>query len=105
MVERYYNEKGELAVLISPGYGGGFSTWYGKDLAYDRRIIEYWLKESTSIEDLKRFVYALGYGEMHIDPHDDLEIVYIPAGTMFCIAEYDGYESIETPETLGMQIA
>ncbi|MCI9209792.1 MAG: hypothetical protein HFI83_03755 [Eubacterium sp.] len=105
MIERYYNEKGELAVLISPGYGGGFSTWYGEDLAYDRRIIEYWLKESTSIEDLKRFVWELGYDDVYIDRYDDLEIIYIPTGTMFCITEYDGCESIETPKTLRMQIA
>lgn len=92
MVERYYNEKGELAVLIS--YRGGWSTCYGEALAYDRRIIEYWLNESTSIKDLKKFVRALGYDEVFIDSDDDLAIVYIPAGTMFCITEYDGCESI-----------
>ena len=27
MVEKYYNENGELGVLISPGFGAGWSSW------------------------------------------------------------------------------
>lgn len=26
-MEKYYNQNGELAVLISPGFGAGWSTW------------------------------------------------------------------------------
>ncbi len=29
------------AVLVSPGYGCGWSTWNKDELAYDRRVVEY----------------------------------------------------------------
>lgn len=35
MVERYYNKKNELGVLISVGFGAGWSTWNDTELAYD----------------------------------------------------------------------
>ena len=37
MVEKYYNENGELGVLYSPGFGAGWSTWSNEELAYDKR--------------------------------------------------------------------
>lgn len=46
MVEKYYNKNGSLGVLISPGFGVGWSTWENKNLAYDKRIIEYWLAKT-----------------------------------------------------------
>jgi hypothetical protein len=35
----------------------------------------------------------------------ELEIVELPAGTLYRITEYDGYESIETPEDIYWDIA
>ena len=37
--------------------------------------------------------------------YDDLRLRFVPRGTMFCIHEYDGAESIETIETMGMMMA
>lgn len=105
MVEKYYNENGDLGVLISPGFGAGWSSWSGAEIAYDKRIIEYWLNESPSSDEMHEFLKTLGYGNVYMGGYDDLIIQYIPRGTMFCIHEYDGSESIETPETLGMTMA
>ena len=102
-VERYYNEKGELGVIISPGYGGGWSTWYNKEIAYDKRIIEKFLEIGVCAE-LCDYVESLGYLRPHLY-FNKPELVFIPKGTLFCITEYDGYESIETPKTLGMMKA
>lgn len=51
------------------------------------------------------FIKELGYETIPMGGYKNLIIEYIPRGTMFCICEYDGYETIETPETLGMTIA
>ena len=40
-----------------------------------------------------------------MDGYGSLTIQYIPRGAMFCIHEYDGWESIETPETMCMMTA
>ena len=42
-MELYEKGDGTFAVLVSPGYGAGWSTWDRKELAYDKRIIEYYL--------------------------------------------------------------
>lgn len=47
MMEKYYNENDELGVLISVGFGAGWSTWNDEGLAYDKRIIEKWLEKNN----------------------------------------------------------
>ena len=105
MVEKYYNKNGELGVLISPGFGAGWSTWNDAEIAYDKRIVEYWLNESPSSDEMANFVESLGYRKPYMGGYGSLRIKYIPRGDMFCIHEYDGAESIETPETMCMMIA
>ena len=105
MVEKYYNENDELGVLISGGFGAGWSTWNDAEIAYDKRIVEYWLNESPSSYEMANFVASLGYRKPYMGGYGSLRIEYIPRGDMFCIHEYDGSESIETPETMCMMIA
>ena len=105
MVEKYYNENGDLGALISPGFGVGWSSWGSKNLAYDKRIIEYWLSQNPSTDEMCDFIKGLGYETVPMGGYKNLTIEYISKGTMFCICEYDGDETIETPETLGMTVA
>jgi hypothetical protein len=104
MVEKYYNENDELGVLISVGWGAGWSTWNNEELAYDKRIIEKWLKK-VSADEMCEYVESLGYARPYMGGYDDLRLRFIPRGTMFCIHEYDGAESIETPDTMCMMMA
>ena len=66
MVDRYYNEKNELAVLVSVGYGAGWSTWNsgeGEDkfaLALDSRIVKK-VMENTSPEEMETYLESIGY--------------------------------------------
>lgn len=105
-MEKYYNEKEELGVLISPGWGAGWSTWYDDNytIALDKRIIEYWLHNNPSEEQMKDFLNSIGYMNVYMGGYKQLELVFVPKGQMFCIHEYDGNESIETPESMGMII-
>ena len=104
MIERYYNENDELGVLISGGFGAGWSTWNDQNLAYDKRIIEKWL-ENVSSNDMQDYIVSLGYDRPYMGGYHDLRLEFVPRGTMYCIHEYDGAESIETPETMCMTIA
>ena len=104
MIEKYYNEKDELGVLVSYGFGSGWSTWNNEELAYDKRIIEKWL-EKVSADEMCDYIVSLGYDEPHMGGYYSLGLEFIPRGTLFCIHEYDGAESIETPETMCMRKA
>jgi hypothetical protein len=98
-MEFYHNDKGEVGVLISVGYGAGWSTWNDKRMAYDRRVIEYWLthKEEHDITrtELKAAFVALGYDDVYFGGWGDLTLKFFPPGTTVRIKEYDGCESVE----------
>ena len=104
VVEKYYNENDELGVLVSYGFGAGWSTWNSKELAYDKRIIEKWLEKVTS-DEMCDYIESLGYSRPYMGGYADLGLEFIPRGTMFCIHEYDGAESVKTIETMGMIMA
>lgn len=104
MVEKYYNENDELGVLISGGFGAGWSTWNNKELAYDKRVIEKWL-ENVSSDEMCNFVVSLGYPRPYMGGYNQLELEFVSRGTMFRIDEYDGSESIETMEEMDIIVA
>lgn len=96
-VERYYNEKNELGVLYSPGFGGGWSTESYEELAYDKRIVEYWLEEHPLKDEMEMFLEDIGYGkDIYIAMYGyfNLEIEWIPRGTLFYIDSHNGTETI-----------
>ena len=82
-----------MKVLISPGYGAGWSTWNSPEMAVDERLIEAF-ENGISEEGMKQLCEELGY-ESYMGGFEDLEIVEVPRGSLFKIRVYDGYESIE----------
>lgn len=88
-----------MKVLISPGYGAGWSTWNDSRMAFDKRLIEAF-ERGISKEDMERLCVKCGYIDIYDGPpymggFKQLEIVDIPSGTLFQIKEYDGSEYIE----------
>lgn len=59
-------------------------------------------KENYEMQD---FLKSIGYNNIYMGGYEQLELVFVPKGQMFCIHEYDGFETIETPESMGMIIA
>jgi len=88
--------EGLVAVLYSPGYGAGWSTWADKDIqeeiVFDPAIVE--LVEKERWEELAAFV-ALKYPGLYTGGLRDLSIRWITQGSQFQITDYDGNESIE----------
>ena len=89
-----------MKVLISPGFGAGWSTWNELGMATDVRIIDAF-EHGVSEDEMKQLCVDLGYtgGFEGTTPFmggfDELEIVEVPAGKLFQIREYDGSEYIE----------
>ena len=110
-MEYYRNAKGQIAVLVSGGYGAGWSTWNTEELAYDERVVEFWLSKkddsaflrelaSFGDNDVKKqtraFFASLGYHDVYFGGFANLHIEWINPGEPFYIHEYDGSESLET---------
>ena len=117
----YYNEdKSAVAVLVSPGYGAGWSTWGDKELAYDEDVVKFWLSKRDDKEWLKtcaryevkgsdgrvrfpaseaykeamNFFSSIGYDHPCMLGFENIRLVWVPTGRYFRINEYDGAESV-----------
>lgn len=110
----YYNEdKTKFGVLVSYEFGAGFSTWNVHELAYDRRVIEFWLAHQDDerwMREVERyrpespehkeayefFVNELGFDKCpYMGGFADCVLEWVPVGARFRINEYDGAESLE----------
>lgn len=102
----------KVAVLISTGYGAGWSTWFtyfdkndnlSKQAIFDPELVQVvlnkpqdpyqieldaWLKKLEELCQRK-------YPDQYTRGVGDLEVHWLPIGTQFRINEYDGYERIE----------
>ena len=96
-VEYYWNaDRSAAAVLVSPGFGAGWSTWNYPAVAYDKRVVEYWLTHKTENNDqaVYDFMESIGYHQVYCGGWNDIELEWIPKGVKWRIDEYDGNESI-----------
>ena len=125
--EVYYNEdKTAYAVLVSPGYGSGWSTWYygeeGPALAYDKNVVEFWLahhededfvtklcsyfgaRDEEFVDEIREYFSTLGFHEnVCFLGFSDIKLQWVPCGSIWRIVEYDGAEHIEFIEDCGWQ--
>lgn len=102
MVETYKNEQGQIAVLVSHGYGAGFVTWSAGywEMAWDKRVIDLFTEHqgASYAEDLEPVTEKLeefGYHNVYLGGWKNLEIEWIDPDTYFRFKEYDGAECIE----------
>jgi len=100
---RYYNDKGEVGVLISPGYGAGWSTWNDHEIReqflFDPGLITLVLQNKSHI-DLQlyaeqRWAEVHSKGELYCGGLSCVRVVWLPPGSIFRIKERDGNERME----------
>ena len=88
---------GKVAVLYSPGFGAGWSTWANdgneEAMAMDRDLVEAFLEGGVNAV-VK--VAEEKYPDNYTGGTDDLKVVWLPVGTQFKIREYDGSETLIT---------
>ena len=90
-------DNGRVAVLYSPGFGAGWSTWNKgvPDLVFDPAIVKF--VENEQWAEMETYV-TLKYPDIYKGGMKDLAVAWLPEGTEFRIGEYDGAENIETKE-------
>ena len=96
-----------LAVLYSPGYGAGWSTWcYNNDLVETLLFhplivekVESGLEKEITTEWLVE-QFGRDFEDVYCGGADQLKIKWLPEGTAFRIDEYDGFETVITNEHL-----
>ena len=87
---------GKVGVLVSTGFGAGFSTWgYPTEAIFDPTLIE--------LVENQKFQEAVDYcedkwPEGYSGGIQDLVVVWVPQGAEFIIEEYDGSESLMMKE-------
>ena len=95
---------GTVAILVSPGYGAGWSTWAGDEhkefLIFGHGLVEMALRSATSEEVEDYLKEALPGEGIYMGGWHDIKVVWLPEGTPFRIEEHDGNEWITIPEDL-----
>lgn len=94
-----YTKEGKVAILVSQGYGAGWSTWNcdfesnrAEAMTFDRDLVELVLEdkrqEAERLAENRYGAYAGGA--------DQLKVLWLDKNTLFEINEYDGSESVRT---------
>ena len=101
---------GKVAVLVSPGYGAGWSTWaysgeedYRDFMLHDPTLVAM-VERGESAETIETYVTFVHPGT-YCGGADGLTIEWLPVGTAFRIHEYDGSESVEIRDDITWNIA
>ena len=87
-VEKLYNDKGQVAVAISPDFGAGWST---EELVnpMDARFNK--LIRDKRTEELYALARAEGF---YTGSLPEIKLIWLDPGTKFDITNYDGAETI-----------
>jgi hypothetical protein len=110
---------GKVGVLISPGYGAGFSSWGAPieaifnptliELVEEKHTMEFVPNEKGGItrfrvwddpkykELIQKMIDFVEntWEDVYSGGVPDLQVVWIPEGSKFIIEEYDGSESLQ----------
>jgi len=114
-----YAKDGKVAILVSPGYGAGWSTWNEANLACDKRVVEFYFQhkddkkflnkldnsDSKEAKNAENLFKSWGYENVYFGGFSDVEVHWLPVGTKYNITEYDGYETLETVDSINWETA
>ena len=90
---------GKVAVIVSPGFGAGWSTWADEpEAAVFAPDVVAWIEAGKP--DDPELMEAFGEKYGYVGGLYRAEIEWLPKGTQFIIDEYDGSEglTIITPQ-------
>lgn len=87
------NHNGKVGVLVSRGYGAGWSTTEGHNPFEPALVLA--IQAGMPDTELQKIAEEI-YGDEYYGGVEDLTIQWVPEGTLFRIEEYDGAESLHT---------
>jgi hypothetical protein len=91
---------GKVAIVVSPEYGAGISTW--GDISPMEPLLVQAVEENKG-EDWLQEKCEEKFGEDFYNYWGGLDnavVEWLPEGTPFFISEYDGWETLETSKRL-----
>jgi hypothetical protein len=85
---------GKVAVLISEGYGAGWSSWNDEypDMLFDPEIAQL-VEDGKTYKEIDE-VATKKYPKAYLGGSGGLVVKWLPIGTQFIVEEYDGYEDL-----------
>ena len=90
-----YIRDDKVAVLYSPGYGAGWSTWASSEsrqfLLFDPTLVQLVLE--GALGEVTALIEAT-HPEVYTGGVNNLKVAWLDSGTQFRVEEYDGSESI-----------
>ena len=100
---------GKVAVLVSRGYGAGWSSWTDEDevetFLFHPKLVQMVEEERHREITPEWMEKELGLDVSYTGGTDGLGIQWVPVGTKFVIDEYDGAESLRTIDDYNWVIA
>lgn len=101
---------GHVAVIISNGYGAGWSTWhYGSNretLIFHPKLVELVENNQHNVDTISAVLNELLDKEeaehIYLGGVENLKVQWLPEGTKFRIEEYDGAEYVISEYSLDM---
>ena len=96
---------GKVAVIYSPGYGAGWTTWGVPEEGMFHPALVEAIENEIEEKSLVELCKNLFGDEIYYSGVNCLMIEWLPVGTKFRITEYDGAESIEILDEIDYHIA
>ena len=93
-------------VLVSYGYGAGWSTWYRKHASFlctDPTLVAMAERDASEEEVSEYLLETLG-DDIYMGGWSDIEVIPVMEGSRIQINEYDGAESIEFLDNAGFTV-
>ena len=96
---------GMVAVLVSRGFGAGWSTWNHEypEMLFDPEIAD--LVLNGAVEDDIVALASSKYPDAYLGGVDGLSVRWVPVGTKFRVDEYDGSESLDIMDEMNWTVA
>ena len=104
-----YIKDGMVAILVSPGFGGSWSSTMGDDMFnYDKlpgkaeffasdETLVHMVEDGKSKDEIDDYLTSQGYPDTYLGMGLAVLVVrWIPVGTKYYIHEYDGHEDLIT---------
>lgn len=84
---------GQVAVLVSHGYGAGWYSWEGDEHMLFDPVVAQAILDEKSMDQIMR-IAKNRYPEKYLGGLDGLTVHWVPVGQRFRIEEYDGSEGL-----------
>ncbi len=90
-IEKYEKDE-NVAVLISGGFGAGWSTWNHDESVFNKQVVEHIIEHGKISEEAAQKIMG---EDFYCGGAEGLRVEWVDSGDAFRVSEYDGNESLE----------